>query len=140
MEDLLNRFLGMNKETRERTIAAAVIYVLNLLVTFHIVEFTNEQMQAIAQVVVIIATGIGWLVSHYKNNDYTPEGCIGTGITRQLKAEKEEEYIGDVFFEEDDEDIYIDDEDDEDDIGDFSDEDEDEDDDEEVEEEEESDE
>ena len=34
----------------------------------------------------------------YYNNNYTEEACIGTGITRQLKAEKQEGYIGDIFF------------------------------------------
>ena len=34
----------------------------------------------------------------YYNNDYTEEACIGTGITRQLKAENSEDYIGDKFF------------------------------------------
>ena len=68
------------------------------------------------------ALGFGWLtmawtiftiasdfvvsaLTTYYNNDYTEEACIGTGITRQLKAEKYEDYVGDYFYtEEDDED------------------------------------
>lgn len=34
----------------------------------------------------------------YYNNDYTEEACIGTGVTRQLKAEKKPDYIGDKMF------------------------------------------
>ena len=61
------------------------------------------------------ALGFGWLtmawaictiisdfavsaLTTYFNQDYTEEACIGTGITRQLKAEKKADYIGDVFF------------------------------------------
>jgi hypothetical protein len=39
-------------------------------------------------------------VNTYFNNDYTEEARIGTGITRQLKAEQKEDYIGDYFFTE----------------------------------------
>lgn len=61
------------------------------------------------------ALGFGWLtmvwailtiisdfavsaLTTYFNQDYTEEACIGTGITRQLKAEKKADYIGDIFF------------------------------------------
>ena len=36
----------------------------------------------------------------YYNNDYTEEACIGTGITRQLKAEKKNNYAGEIFYSE----------------------------------------
>ena len=49
----------------------------------------------------------------YYNNDYTEEACIGTGITRQLKKEKQANYAGEYFYsdevvesEEEVEDIY----------------------------------
>lgn len=61
------------------------------------------------------ALGFGWLtmvwailtiisdfavsaLTTYFNQDYTEEACIGTGITRQLKAEQKKDYIGDIFF------------------------------------------
>ena len=49
----------------------------------------------------------------WKNHDFTPEACIGTGVTRQLKAEKEADYIGDYFFTEEAQDEPIEDEEDE---------------------------
>ncbi len=98
MNDLINKFLGMNAETRERTVAAVVIYILNLLVTFNIIEFSNEQIDSIAQVTVLCATAVAWVLSHYKNNDFTEEALIGTGITRQLKLEKEDSYVGERFY------------------------------------------
>ena len=63
------------------------------------------------------ALGFGWLtmawaiftvvsdftvsaLTTYYNNDYTEEACIGTGITRQLKAEKKGNYAGEAFYAE----------------------------------------
>lgn len=61
------------------------------------------------------ALGFGWLtmvwailtiisdfavsaLTTYFNQDYTEEACIGTGITRQLKAEKNANYAGEYFY------------------------------------------
>ena len=99
MNELIDKFLGMNAETRRRTVIAVVVYILDFLVVFHIIEFSSEQIQAVAQLVAMGATAVAWVLSHYKNNDFTEEGCIGTGITRQLKREKEEGYIGDSFYQ-----------------------------------------
>ena len=44
-------------------------------------------------VALLAITYTGW-----KNHDLTEEACIGTGITRQLKAEKRDDYIGDYFY------------------------------------------
>ena len=56
---------------------------------------------AIKLIVALLAiTYTGW-----KNHDFTEEACIGTGVTRQLKAEKSDGYVGDYFYAEDDEDI-----------------------------------
>ena len=63
------------------------------------------------------ALGFGWLtmvwaihtiisdfavsaLTTYFNQDYTEEACIGTGITRQLKAEKKGTYVGEIFYSE----------------------------------------
>ena len=50
--------------------------------------------EAIKLVVALLAvTYTGW-----KNHDFTPEGCVGTAVTRQLKAEHEDGYIGEYFL------------------------------------------
>ena len=36
-------------------------------------------------------------VTTWYNNDYTEEACIGTGVTRLLKAQAKDGYIGEVF-------------------------------------------
>lgn len=45
-------------------------------------------------VALLAITYTGW-----KNHDFTEDACIGTGITRQLKAEKSADYVGDIFFD-----------------------------------------
>lgn len=49
-------------------------------------------------VALLAITYTGW-----KNHDFSDEACIGTGITRQLKAEKKEGYVGDYFYSDTDE-------------------------------------
>ena len=44
-------------------------------------------------VAILAITYTGW-----KNHDFTEDGCIGTGVTRQRKIEKGRKYIGDIFF------------------------------------------
>ena len=52
--------------------------------------------EAVKLIVALLAiTYTGW-----KNHDFTPEACIGTGVTRQLKDEAKDGYIGDYFFDE----------------------------------------
>ena len=52
--------------------------------------------EAVKLIVALLAiTYTGW-----KNHDFTPEACIGTGVTRQLKDEAKDGYIGDRFFDE----------------------------------------
>lgn len=54
---------------------------------------------AIKLIVALLAiTYTGW-----KNHDFTEEACIGTGITRQMKAERDDDYIGDRFYADEDE-------------------------------------
>lgn len=49
-------------------------------------------------ILTIISDLVVSALTTYYNNNYTEEACVGTGITRQLKAEKKADYIGDIFF------------------------------------------
>lgn len=53
----------------------------------------TEGIKLIVALLAVVYTG-------WKNHDFTPEACIGTAITRQMKAEKKDGYIGDYFFTE----------------------------------------
>ena len=49
--------------------------------------------EAIKLIVALLAiTYTAW-----KNHDFTEEACIGTGVTRQRKAESKEDYLGERF-------------------------------------------
>lgn len=51
-------------------------------------------------IVTIISDFAVSALTTYYNNNYTEEACIGTGITRQMKAEKRSDYVGDKFYTE----------------------------------------
>lgn len=52
--------------------------------------------EAIKLIVALLAiTYTAW-----KNHDFTEEACIGTGVTRQLKAEQKDGYCGEKFYDE----------------------------------------
>ena len=89
MKNIINRLLGMNSETRARTLAAVVTAVLDFLSVFHIISFNDAQIASIQKVALTVLTAFVWAyASHYKNNDYTEEACEGTGYTRLLKTMK----------------------------------------------------
>ena len=96
---VINKYIGMNSETRERTILAIIMAIVDFLSAFNIIEFTDAQIQSIYKLVLAIMTAIVWAYcSHYKNNDYTEAGTIGTGVTRQIKLEQSEDYVGERFY------------------------------------------
>ena len=99
MKDILNKFVGMNSETRKRTVTAFIIAVIDLLTVFQVIEFSNEQIDAIKNIVLMAVTAFVWAYcSHYKNNDYTKGSVIGTGITRQINSERDPDYVGERFY------------------------------------------
>lgn len=55
-------------------------------------------LAALCAVVIVVCGLLVDVLTTYFNNDYTEEAAIGTGVTRQLKAEKKDDYIGDYFF------------------------------------------
>ena len=89
----------MNKETKIRTIVAAIVALNEVLMVFGVTQFEGVTENTIYTVVSTIAMVVAWAVSHYKNNDYTAEACEGTGLTRLLKAQKKE-VAGENFFDE----------------------------------------
>ena len=90
----------MNTETRVRTIVAAIVALNEVLMVFGITAFDGVTEQTIYTVVSTAAMLVTWAVSHYKNNDYTPEAAQGTGLTRLLKSQKNDNVNGENFFDE----------------------------------------
>lgn len=91
----------MTKQTKIQTVAAFIAALIALLRIFGITAFDNVTEDMIAA----IATGIVMIVtwayaSHWKNNDFTEEAAKGTGLTRLLKEQAKDNYIGEDFSDE----------------------------------------
>lgn len=100
----------MNKGTKIRTVLVVATCLNTALMATDVAQFHNETLNLIYRIVSVILNFIIVACATYYNNDYTEEACIGTGITLQLKAEQSDDYVGDRFYsdaddeEEDDED------------------------------------
>ena len=94
----------MNTGTIIRTILVIATCLNTALLATDVAQFGNETLNLIYKILSVAANFVIVFCATWFNNDYTEEACIGTGITRQLKAEKQEDYIGDYFFTEDFED------------------------------------
>lgn len=88
----------MNKGTIIRTVMAVALVINSGAIATGVAEFENPTVDMIYKIISFIATAVILFVNTYYNNDYTPEACEGTGLTRQLKAEKKADYDGEVFF------------------------------------------
>ena len=66
-------------------------------------DFGNETANTVYRIVSYIFTVAAAAIAFWYNNDFTEEACIGTGVTRQLKAEKQMDYVGDFFYEDEEE-------------------------------------
>ena len=94
----------MNNGTKERTAArilasiGTVLAVWKVVFEFVLSETGKAMMAALVATIVACAVIVVDAVTTYYNNDFTEEACRGTAVTRQLKLEKEEDYIGDRFF------------------------------------------
>lgn len=93
----------MNTGTRIRTALAVAIALYTAFMKTDITEFGNATANLIYQICMKVVTFVVIFLITYYNNDYTEEACIGTGVTRQLKAEKDDDYVGDFFFDSEDE-------------------------------------
>lgn len=90
----------MNNGTRIRTALAVAMAFYVALYKVDVTDFGNDTVNLIYQILMKVATfAVIWLVTYF-NQDYTEAGAIGTGVTRQIKKELDESYIGDRFFTE----------------------------------------
>lgn len=90
----------MNKGTIIRTILVIATCLNTALLATDVAQFGNETVNLIYKILSVAANFVIVFCATWFNNDYSEEACIGTGVTRQLKAEKAEDYNGDFFFDE----------------------------------------
>ena len=99
----------MNKGTKIRTILriAFSIYTAFCMWQVSIGELSKQinapWLVGLCAVIIVVSGLVVDALTTYFNNDFTEEACQGTGITRQLKAQKKDGYIGDVIVPEDEE-------------------------------------
>lgn len=95
----------MNTGTRVRTIIAIVALVNQALVTIGPVDFGNEISNQIYKWLSLAFLVGAMISSHWYNNDFTPEACEGTGLTRMLKSGAADlDIVVDDYLEDGDED------------------------------------
>lgn len=92
----------MNNGTVIRTILVIATCFNTALMATDVAQFGNETINLIYKILSVVANFVIVFCATYFNNDYSEEACIGTGVTRQLKAEKRDDYVGDYFFAEED--------------------------------------
>ncbi len=95
----------MNNGTKIRTVLVIATCFNTALMATDVAQFHNPTLNLIYKILSVVANFVIVFCATYFNNDYTEEACIGTGVTRQLKAEQRDDYVGDYFFEENDEPI-----------------------------------
>lgn len=95
----------MNIGTKIRTVLVIATCFNTALMATDVAQFHNATLNLIYKILSVVANFIIVFCATYYNNDYTDEACIGTGITRQLKAEQSDDYVGDYFFEDEEEDM-----------------------------------
>lgn len=88
----------MNNGTIIRTILVIATCFNTALMATDVAQFGNETVNLIYKILSVVANFIIVFCATYFNNDYSEEACIGTGMTRQLKAEKKQGYVGDFFY------------------------------------------
>ena len=84
----------MNFGTKVRTILAVATCLNTALMATDVAQFHNETVNLIYRILSVILNFIVVACVTWYNNDYTPQACEGTGLTRQLKAEAKGEEIG----------------------------------------------
>ena len=90
----------MNVGTKIRTVLVLATCLNTALLATDVAQFGNETVNLIYKILSVAANFVIVFCATWFNNDYTEEACMGTGVTRQLKAQKKEDYIGDIIVPE----------------------------------------
>lgn len=90
----------MNLGTIVRTTFTIASCLNTALMSINVIQFENATVDLIYKICSVILNFIIVACATYFNNDFTPEACEATGRMRQKKAEKKAGYIGEVFYDE----------------------------------------
>ena len=90
--------MQMNKGTIIRTILVIATCLNTAMMATDFAQFHNATVDMVYKIVSVVLNFVIVACATYYNNDYTEDACIGTGITRQRKAEKKADYVGERFY------------------------------------------
>lgn len=76
----------MNTGTKIRTILAIATCLNTALMATDVAQFHNETVNLAYRILSVILNFVVVACVTWYNNDYTPQACEGTGLTRALKA------------------------------------------------------
>lgn len=79
---MISKIIGLDSGTRKRAIVSIVTAILDFLSVFGIVKFSDAQIEAIKNIVLVVLTAIIWAIGFYYNECTTPENCELTGVMR----------------------------------------------------------
>ena len=84
----------MNTGTKIRTVLAIATCLNTALMATDVAQFHNATVDLIYRILSVALNFVVVACVTWYNNDYTPQACEGTGLTRQLKAEAKGDEIG----------------------------------------------
>lgn len=94
----------MNTGTRLRTALVIASSLNTALMATDLTGFNNETVDFWYRIASIVLNFIIVALATYFNNDYTAVAAEKTGEMRQAKLEQSQDYDGEVFFDEEQED------------------------------------
>ena len=94
----------MNNGTIIRTILVVATCLNTAMLSTDFAQFHNPTVDMAYRIISVILNFVIVACATWYNNDYTPEACEGTGLTRHLKEVEVEEEEETVFLEDGDED------------------------------------
>lgn len=101
----------MDSGTILRVIFAVIIFINQAISMTDIPDFGNDTANLIYKIVSYIFSILALAINTWYNNDFTETASKYTAMMRQAKAEEEDGYEGERFFD----DLYTDDDEEEDD-------------------------
>ena len=96
---MLDKIIGIDKGTRERSVAFIITTITDFLAVFDIIHFTDAQVNAIIKLVVMLVSVLIYFYCFYKNSCHTEANLRATEEARQRNLELDPEYAGERFFD-----------------------------------------
>lgn len=93
----------MNSGTKIRTALRIVFSIYTAFCAWQVsIGELSKQLHApwliaLCAIIIVVSGIIVDILTTYYNNDYTKEAAQGTGYTRQLKAQKKDDYVGELY-------------------------------------------